>query len=72
MKHMSQVSVRTKSGDDVRFEVEDGIDGLDKLCAELNRWYTGWLYIGKHALIKKDEIEGVYYIENGIDSRVDL
>lgn len=59
-----QVLVRFKTGDHAVFDL-GGREEYFALGAQLARWFNCWIYIGQNALVKKDDIDRLFYFPEG-------
>lgn len=66
--YQPQVFVKMKNGDCTVFNV-NGFNEFQDLVEEVNRWFSVWMYIGKEAAVRKDDICGIYYYPRGYANR---
>jgi hypothetical protein len=61
---VKQILVKFKGGEKVIFDVNTR-EAFDMLARTLGGIWNRWIYIGPNAVVKKSEVEGIYFFTEG-------
>ncbi len=64
MQKAPQILVKLRKADHVVFDVS-GHDDFVRLVKSVSSYWGKWLCIGHSSLVRKDDIESIYYLKDG-------
>lgn len=68
MEGRSQLLVRFKGGNHTFFDIngyDDYLGVKNQLVGWFKGWFNRWLFIGGKVLLKKSDVNGVFYCQDG-------